>query len=111
MDLSGRNILSAIMLSFAVGWFSNIVGYLPDNEVAYWTKVLIAFFWVIIFLITVDLKEIAFHTMDFFEILAAFFLPFIIAVRISLDISTIMFLMVILVGIVLKGSIRVPDEF
>jgi hypothetical protein len=110
MNLSGRNYLSVIMASYGIGWFSNIVGLLPDYDIAYWTKIVIAVAWIIIFMLAVNIREL-FHSIDFFEILATFFLPFIIAVRLPWEASTIMFAVVILVGSILKRHIRAPDEF
>jgi hypothetical protein len=99
MDLNLRNIIIIIIASFTVGWFSNIAGYIPDYNVSLIIKVTLALFWVAIFLISMDVRDL-FHGPDFMEVLAAFFFPYIIAVNLSWQSSTILLVISISVGLV-----------
>lgn len=105
MDLNLRNVITIIIASFTVGWFSNIAGYLPDTNVSLTIKVTLALFWVTILIISVDLGDL-FHGPDFMEVLAAFFFPYIIAVSLSWQLSTILLVIIIsvrlVVGVLLK---------
>jgi hypothetical protein len=101
MDLNLRNVITIIIASFIVGWFSNIAGYIPDYNVSLVIKVTLALFWVTILILSVDLGDL-FHGPDFMEVLAAFFFPYIIAVNLSLQLSTILLVIIISGGLVVS---------
>jgi len=105
MDLNIRNVIIIIIASFTVGWFSNIAGYVPDYYVSLTIKVTLALFWVTILIITVDLRDL-FHGPDFMEVLAAYFFPYIIAVNLSWQSSTILLVIVISVGLVVSALLK-----
>ncbi len=101
MDLNLRNVITIIIASFTVGWFSNIMGYLPDSNVSLIIMVTLALFWVTVFILSVDLKDL-FHGPDFMEVLTAFFLPYIIAVKLYWQFSTILLVIIISMGLVVS---------
>jgi len=85
--MDGRTIVTVINASFILGWLNNTVGGLADPSIAFVLRVVLSASCLMMFVLTVDMKEL-FSGHDFHEVLAIYFVPFILAAVLPWAIST-----------------------
>lgn len=76
MDL--REMVTVINASYILGWLCNAAGGLDDPLVATGLRAVLGVSCLLMFALTVDMKEL-FLGHDFHEVLAIYFVPFILA--------------------------------
>ena len=96
---------SSSIASFFAGWCNNAAIMMPGTDLALGTRIAISLAWVIVFLITVDLKDLVFGH-DFFEVLAIYFFPFILAAGLPWTVSTWSLAIVIIGGMMMIGYLN-----
>lgn len=87
VGMDGRAIVTVVNASFILGWLSSTAGGLAGPDVALGLRVALSASCFLMFALTVNMKEL-FSGHDFFEVLAIYFAPFMLAVALPWAIST-----------------------
>ncbi len=103
--MDGRTIVTVINASFILGWLSNTAGGLADPGIAFGLRAVLSASCLLMFAFTVDVKDL-FAGHDFFEVLAIYFAPFMIAVALPWALSTALIPPMLLGGAILAVMVE-----
>jgi hypothetical protein len=98
MDL--REMVTVVNASYILGWLCNAAGGLEDPIVAIGLRAVLGVSCLLMFALTVDMKEL-FLGHDFHEVLAIYFVPFILAAILPWAAATALIPLLMLGGAVL----------
>lgn len=98
MDL--REMVTVINASYVLGWLCNTAGGLDDPVVAIGLRAVLGVSCLLMFALTVDMKEL-FLGHDFHEVLAIYFVPFILAAILPWAAATALIPLLLISGAVL----------
>jgi len=85
MDL--REMVTVINASYILGWLCNAAGGLEDPAVAIGLRAVLGISCLLMFALTVDMREL-FLGHDFHEVLAIYFVPFLLAAVLPWEAAT-----------------------
>lgn len=98
MDL--REMVTVANASYILGWLCNAAGGLDDPVVAIGLRAVLGVSCLLMFALTVEMKEL-FLGHDFHEVLAIYFVPFILAALLPWAAATVLIPLLMLSGAVL----------
>ncbi len=98
VGMDGQAMVTVINASFVLGWLSNSAGGLADPDVALGLRVALSVSCLLMFALTVEMREL-FSGHDFFEVLAIYFAPFMVAAALPWTIATALIPVLLLGGI------------
>jgi len=103
--MDGQAIVTVINASFILGWLSNMAGRMADPSIALVLRVVLSISCLLMFLLTVDMRDL-FSGHDFFEILAIYFAPFMLAVALPWALATALIPLMLLGGAIIIILVR-----